>query len=245
MKKLFFFFFLCFSVSLIAQNSEWHVQLAAFDRAVATDYFKSFAGVSYQKDHNDIHRYYIGPYNSMDKAKEMQQKGKQMGYNAQVVNFDEIREKCSTACGYKAPPMVQYSHIQNIFFDFDKSFLRPASKEQLRSLADILKENPTYKTRLRAHTDSKGSNSYNEALSQRRADSAKQYLIVQGISASRIEAATFGEEDPIAKNELAGGRDTEAGRQFNRRVEIQIIDADGKVLNQMVDEIDVPSNLKQ
>ncbi len=236
-------FFLLLTFLSNSQSSEWHVQLAAFDRAVGTDYFKSFSGVTYQKDHNDIHRYYVGPYSSMDKAKEVQMQGKNSGYHAQIVNFEEIREKCSTACGYTPPTKIQYAHIQNIFFDFDRSDLRPASKDQLRALATILKNNPSYTTNLRAHTDSKGDNSYNDALSRRRANAARQYLIAQGISASRISTDTFGENSPIAKNEIAG-QDTEQGRQFNRRVEIQIKDASGNVLNQMVDEINVPSHLK-
>jgi outer membrane protein OmpA-like peptidoglycan-associated protein len=81
-------------------------------------------------------------------------------------------------------------------------------------------------------------------LSLRRANAAKAYLQKQGIAASRIKVSQFGEDDPIAKNELAGGRDTEEGRQLNRRVDLLVIDANGTVLNGIKEEINVPSDLK-
>jgi outer membrane protein OmpA-like peptidoglycan-associated protein/uncharacterized protein YegP (UPF0339 family) len=114
-----------------------------------------------------------------------------------------------------------------IFFDFNKADLRSASQTELDQMAAILKKNPDYVALLSAHTDSKGSDAYNDALSGRRASNAKQYLIGKGIAAARIKTSLNGEKDPIAKNEVSG-KDTEQGRQYNRRVELYVQDKEGK-----------------
>ena len=116
-----------------------------------------------------------------------------------------------------------------IFFDYDKSNLRSASTAELDKLVAILKEHTDYKAELSAHTDDHGTDAYNDALSQRRANAAKAYLESKGISADRIKATTFGKKDPVAKNEV-NGKDSEAGRQFNRRVELNVDDAKGNRL---------------
>ena len=120
-------------------------------------------------------------------------------------------------------PVVESCNLNWIFFDFDKSNLRSASQTELDDMAAILKKNPDYEAVLRAHTDFKGSDAYNEALSDRRATNAKQYLISKGIAASRIKTSLSGEKDPIAKNE-----EDDRGRQYNRRVELFVQDKNGK-----------------
>ena len=88
----------------------------------------------------------------------------------------------------------------------------------------MLENKPNYIVEIQAHTDSKGSQEYNEKLSERRAESAKRYLVKRGIAKDRIRTTWFGEINPVAKNELEGGTDTEQGRQFNRRVEFRFYD---------------------
>jgi outer membrane protein OmpA-like peptidoglycan-associated protein/uncharacterized protein YegP (UPF0339 family) len=126
-----------------------------------------------------------------------------------------------------APAVAESCDLNWIFFDFNKADLRSASQTELEQMAAILKKNPDYVAVLSAHTDSKGSDAYNDALSGRRATNAKQYLISKGIAAARIKTTMNGEKDPIAKNEV-GSKDTEQGRQYNRRVELYIQDKDGK-----------------
>jgi outer membrane protein OmpA-like peptidoglycan-associated protein len=103
-----------------------------------------------------------------------------------------------------------------ILFDFDASALRAEARANLQELADNLKEYPRTDVMVIGHTDATGSESYNQALSERRATSAAGYLETQGIPSDRIIIRGMGETDPVASN------DTDAGRQENRRVEVVI-----------------------
>ena len=86
--------------------------------------------------------------------------------------------------------------IENIFYDFDKATLRPESSVALDSLVDLLKQNPHITIELSAHTDYKGSDQYNERLSQQRAESVVRYLIQHGIASDRLTPKGYGESMP-------------------------------------------------
>ncbi|GAB6121286.1 PorE family type IX secretion system protein [Dysgonomonas termitidis] len=86
--------------------------------------------------------------------------------------------------------------LENIFYDFDKATLRPESKEELDGLIDLLNLNPNVTIELSAHTDRKGSDEYNNRLSQRRAESVVNYLITNGIAKDRLTAAGKGKTQP-------------------------------------------------
>ena len=86
--------------------------------------------------------------------------------------------------------------IENIFYDFDKATLRPESQTALNELVDLLNENPNITIELSAHTDYKGSDQYNERLSQRRAESVVNYLIEHGIASDRLTPKGYGEGKP-------------------------------------------------
>ena len=86
--------------------------------------------------------------------------------------------------------------INNIFYDFDKATLRPESATALDELVELLNENPNITIELSAHTDYKGSDQYNEGLSQRRAESVVNYLIDHGISKDRLTPKGYGEGKP-------------------------------------------------
>ena len=86
--------------------------------------------------------------------------------------------------------------IENIFYDFDKATLRPESATALDELVKLLNENPNVTIELSAHTDYKGSDQYNERLSQRRAESVVGYLIDHGIAADRLTPKGYGEGKP-------------------------------------------------
>ncbi len=141
-----------------------------------------------------------------------------------------------------APAPVKSCNLNWIFFDFDKSDLRAASKTELDQLVTILKDNKDYVAVLKANTDWKGSNAYNEALSNRRAGNSKAYLVSKGIDAARIKTSINGEKEPVAKNEV-GSQDSEAGRQFNRRVELYVEDKSGKQMCQSIPPA-IPAELK-
>lgn len=107
--------------------------------------------------------------------------------------------------------------LKNIYFDFDKTTLKSESFIELDKVVDFLKRNPTVSIEISGHTDSKGSDTYNETLSQGRSQAVVDYLISQGIDASRLEAHGYGESKPIDSN------DTEEGRANNRRVEFTVL----------------------
>ncbi len=111
--------------------------------------------------------------------------------------------------------------LDNIFYDFDKSTLRPESKRELDQLVRALAMLPGLDIQLRSHTDSRGTESYNKDLSQRRAQSVVDYLIDNGIAASRFTAKGFGESQLV--NECSDGVEcSEEKHQNNRRTEFEI-----------------------
>lgn len=105
-----------------------------------------------------------------------------------------------------------------VLFDFDKSDIRSDAAATLDRLADALKRLGNHQLRISGHTDSIGTDSYNQQLSERRASSVEQALSQRGVTAP-MTAKGYGETRPVAPNELKG-KDYPAGRQLNRRVEI-------------------------
>lgn len=103
-----------------------------------------------------------------------------------------------------------------ILFPFNSDQLEPAGRDNLRRLADSLQGNPGTEILLVGHTDSVGTDAYNEDLSLRRARAASAYLSGQGVSRERLRTSGRGETEPIASN------DDDAGRSKNRRVEVAI-----------------------
>jgi peptidoglycan-associated lipoprotein len=86
---------------------------------------------------------------------------------------------------------------EDIYFDFDKSNLTPAAQENLLLKAEWLRENSDVTVTLEGHCDNRGTNEYNLALGDRRADSTKAFLVNLGISASRLTTISYGEERPV------------------------------------------------
>ena len=108
--------------------------------------------------------------------------------------------------------------LSGIEFAFNKSTLTQKSKHVLENAVTQLRECPEIRITVSGYTDSTGTASYNDGLSFRRADAAKDFMTANGISASRLEVEGFGERDPIATN------DTAVGRAENRRVELAPVD---------------------
>ncbi|MFW6148134.1 MAG: peptidoglycan-associated lipoprotein Pal [Thermodesulfobacteriota bacterium] len=113
--------------------------------------------------------------------------------------------------------MAAQVEAESIFFDFDRSFIKPEYRPILEKKAKFLKEFPEYSLRIEGNCDERGTNEYNLALGDRRADSAKNYLISQGLSADRIATISYGEERPLAL-----GHNEEAWAQ-NRRDDFVLI----------------------
>lgn len=107
--------------------------------------------------------------------------------------------------------------LKNIYFDFDKTTLKNESFTELDKVVDFLKQNPSVEIEISGHTDDKGSDQYNETLSQGRSEAVVNYVISQGIDSYRLSAHGYGEAKPIDTNE------SEDGRANNRRVEFTVM----------------------
>jgi len=113
--------------------------------------------------------------------------------------------------------------LEKIYYDVNKSAIRPDAALELNKLVTLLKENPDIKIELSSHTDSRGSDYYNKALSQRRAESAVAYIIKQGISTGRITAKGYGEE--LLVNDCANNVScSQMEHQRNRRTEFKVVE---------------------
>ena len=107
--------------------------------------------------------------------------------------------------------------LEGVHFGFNEATLTPEARAILDKAAGLLKTNEHVVVEVAGHTDSVGSEEYNQALSERRAVAVKDYLESQGITATRLSARGYGETQPVASN------DTDAGRALNRRVELIVL----------------------
>jgi peptidoglycan-associated lipoprotein len=118
----------------------------------------------------------------------------------------------------------KYFVVENIYYDLDKWNIKPEAAKELDKLVQLLIDNPEIKIELSSHTDSIASVEYNMTLSQRRAESAVNYLVEHGIAQERLVAKGYGELRPIARNTNPDGTDNPAGRDRNRRTEFKILE---------------------
>jgi outer membrane protein OmpA-like peptidoglycan-associated protein len=107
-------------------------------------------------------------------------------------------------------------NMSDVLFDFGQYTLKPGAKEKLAKISGILISHPGLTLEVDGHTDSVGSDAMNLTLSERRANTVREYLVAQGVQPDTISAHGFGKDKPVASN------DTAAGRQLNRRVEIVV-----------------------
>lgn len=115
---------------------------------------------------------------------------------------------------YEPPKVIT---LDNVYFDVNKASLRQESYAELKELLEYLERRKKVRIEIAGHTDNTGEEEANLRLSQRRAESVKQYLVRKGIDPSRIVAKGYGESQPVAMN------NTKEGRQKNRRTEVRII----------------------
>ncbi len=114
-------------------------------------------------------------------------------------------------------PVAEVVKVElDVKFDFNKAVVKPNSYGDVKNLADFMKQYPQTTTVVSGHTDSVGTDAYNQKLSQRRADAVKQVLVKDGIAPNRIQSVGYGKTRPVADNA------TEAGRAINRRVEASV-----------------------
>jgi peptidoglycan-associated lipoprotein len=133
------------------------------------------------------------------------------------------RERAAAEARARAAAEAKAREMRNfeselIYFDFDKSELKPAAQETLTKKASWLKANRDYSVRIAGHCDERGTNEYNLALGERRANSAAKYLIALGVGEDRISTVSYGEERPADT-----GHNEEAWAK-NRRDEFDLIE---------------------
>ena len=114
--------------------------------------------------------------------------------------------------------------LRGVNFEFDKAVLRPESISILNAAVNVLNENPELLVSIDGHTDSKGSDSYNERLSRDRAKAVHDYFVDNGVKSDRLVFRGFGEARPVAPNAFDDGTDNPEGRFENRRVELNVLD---------------------
>ena len=113
--------------------------------------------------------------------------------------------------------------MDNVYYDFDKAILKTASHASLDKLVEMLNAHPDMVIELSAHTDNKGNETYNQRLSEARAQACVNYLISKGIDKNRLQARGYGSTQPIAPNTNDDGSDNPEGRQQNRRTEFKVL----------------------
>lgn len=138
---------------------------------------------------------------------------------------EKAKKEAMDACPGKAvaapaagmmAPMAEKIVLRGVNFDFNKADIKPAFAPILDEAVAALKANPSVNVVIEGHTDSTGPEAYNKALSAKRADAVKSYLVSKGISAARLSTVALGESQPVADNKTADGR------RMNRRVELKV-----------------------
>lgn len=130
---------------------------------------------------------------------------------------EELEDDLDNATVERVGEGILVTFDSGILFDFDSSALRATARSNLDELANSLADRRNeYELLIAGHTDSRGTDTYNQGLSERRAQAAADYLMTRGVPPSHMSIVGLGETEPVASNE------TDAGRQENRRVEIAI-----------------------
>jgi outer membrane protein OmpA-like peptidoglycan-associated protein len=128
----------------------------------------------------------------------------------------EIKQNIPGAVVERVGEGLQVTFESGLLFDYDSDVLRANAQQNLATLASSLDKYPGTDVVIVGHTDSRGSDSYNMTLSERRAAAASSYLASRGVTRTRLRSVGRGKTEPVASN------DTDTGRQQNRRVEVAI-----------------------
>lgn len=147
------------------------------------------------------------------------------GYSEIIDEFDfpkSLRDTLFKDYYLSRSEIGKINELQKIYYDYNKSNIRPDAARELNRVIKLLKENPEIRIELRSHTDCKANHKYNKDLSNRRSQSAVDYIVSRGINRNRIVAKSYGETLPV--NQCKDGvKCTEKEHQQNRRTEINII----------------------
>lgn len=141
--------------------------------------------------------------------------GTAVGYNMDK-QAKELAQIPNAQVEQTAPDRIVVTMKDSILFDTGSTVLKTASQTTLKQIAEVMVKYPETNMVVKGHTDSVGSEEFNQKLSEGRAGVVKNFLIGEGVAAGRITSIGYGESVPVADN------NTEAGRASNRRVEIEV-----------------------
>jgi OOP family OmpA-OmpF porin len=140
-------------------------------------------------------------------------------YTGECTGVGGTQTASATVTVTAPPPKVLDKMTLRVNFDFDKSVIREADEAELKKAVGFVRKYPNANVKIEGHTDSMGTEQYNEKLSEQRADAVQNYLIQKGaVQRANISTVGYGESRPIADNK------TDEGRAENRRVDILILE---------------------
>jgi outer membrane protein OmpA-like peptidoglycan-associated protein len=141
---------------------------------------------------------------------------RQQAENERTALRERLRQQLNLILETRETARGLIVNISDVLFDFNKYTLKPGAREKMAKVSGILLAYPGLKIQVEGHTDSIGSDQYNQKLSEQRAYSVRDYVVAQGVPPANVTAVGFGKANPVASN------DTAAGRQQNRRVELVV-----------------------
>ena len=159
---------------------------------------------------------------------EMQRAGVDQPWKVVGLNLSEILSSFASSAakmGVPYTPIVSNpkgGESLALYFEYDQAELHPRALKQLEIVAGLLNSDPSKKLQIAGHTDAKGTDNYNLALSQARAESVKKQLAGLGVAAAQIVTTGLGKAQPLGPNQKADGTDDPEGRSKNRRAEIYL-----------------------
>jgi len=170
------------------------------------------------------------------------------GYRADTLDFNTVGVKRTTSIEKKLTLRLlrkepefdtirinEPIRLDYILYDYDKWDIRPDAEPDLQYLTDLMKKYPDMKIELSSHTDARGKDDYNESLSQKRAESAKTWIVAKGVTADRIVAKGYGEK--MLLNECGNGVEcSEEQHQLNRRTEFKILSGPTSIVIEKVEK---------
>ncbi len=164
-------------------------------------------------------------YFNVSESFETGKKAEQKTINLKFEIDEIVESESGTGSGNPADGSETASKtydVGNVFYDYDKAEIRPDARPTLDKLVKLLNDNPKINIEIQSYSDSRGSASYNQALSNRRAAAVVNYLAGKGIAQKRLQSKGFGESQPVNKC-VDGVECTEAEHQKNRRTEFIVL----------------------
>jgi len=153
------------------------------------------------------------------KEKELELKKKEIDLQKQQLQIDAAKKDLQLK---ETEKNVTINLQGDVAFDSGKAALRPEGEKSLEKVGVVISQFPDSKVLIAGFTDNKGGKEANLRLSEKRAESVKDWLVKHGVEASAITTKGYGEESPLALNQNTDGTDNPDGRQQNRRVEITV-----------------------